>query len=104
MQRSRVLNILKADDCRLNARVLESETYGWSAEEVLLKAFDMATDRSRYLSELIADLLTRISQNEIQPADLEHELQHLQQVSQHLSDVDSMKKIISTIINTYHHD
>lgn len=104
MQRSRVLNVFKEDDSRINARVLESETYGWSAEEVLLKAFDMATDRSRYLSELIADLLTRISQNEIQPADLDQELLHLQLVSQHLSDVDPMKRIISTIINTYRHD
>ena len=104
MQRSQVLNIYKDEDNRICSRVLESETYGWSAEEVLLKAFDMATDRSRYLSELIADLLTRISQNEIRPADLEKELLHLQQVSRHLSDVDPMKKVITTIINTYHNE
>ena len=83
---------------------MPSETYGWSSEEVLLKVFGMATDRSRYLADIVGKLMTKIGNNDITPDDVKKEVNFLRQVSEGLSEVDPMKRIIDTIINEFSKD
>lgn len=101
MKRSYVSQVEK--DCmgNLNATTIGESTYGWSAEEVLLKVFKTATDRNRYFGERIGNLLEQMGNNTILPEEVRDELKELQEISMHLSDIDPMKMILNTIVETY---
>lgn len=99
--RSNVIQLDKMSDGSLLAKMIGCSTYGWSAEEVLLKVFKTATDRNRYFGERIAKLLEKMGNNSIIPEEVTMELQELMEISKHLSDIDPMKSVLNTIINTY---
>lgn len=101
MNRSSVTQIEKDETGRLNANAISECTYGWSAEEVLLKVFKTATDRNRYFGERIGNLLERMGDNTITPEEVKGELDELQEISMHLSDIDPMKAILNTIVDAY---
>ncbi len=99
--RSNVIDIEKDTQRLVEILPLKAATYGWSAEEVLLRAFNMTTDRNRYLAEVVGELLKKIAKNEIAIAEVESELKFLKKVSVNLRDIDPMKKIIDTIVNEF---
>ena len=101
MKRSAVTQIEKAKDGSLNANTIAESTYGWSAEEVLLKVFKTATDRNRYFGERIGKLLEEMGNNTLSPESVASELRELQEISMHLSDIDPMKKVLNTIVEAY---
>ena len=81
-------------------KILQS-TYGWSSEEVLLKVFKMATDRSKYLAELVGEFLQALGSDTITIDEVKNKLSFLQQVSTNLSEVDPMKKVINSIVKEF---
>lgn len=85
----------------LFTRMIESDTYGWSAEDVLLQVFHTTTDRNKYFGNMVADLLQRIGNNNISQAEVETQLEFISMVSKHLHDGDPMKLIVETIVNAY---
>lgn len=99
--RSSVTHIEKDEKGDLTATVIPECTYGWSAEEVLLKVFNTATDRNRYFGERISKLLEKMGNNTIKPHEVADELDDLQEISKYLSDIDPMKTILNTIIDAY---
>ena len=101
MKRSNVTQIEKDNQGNLSATTISESTYGWSAEEVLLKVFKTATDRNRYFGERIGTLLEKMGNNTISPKEVKNELNELQEISMHLSDIDPMKQILNTIVETY---
>lgn len=101
MNRSSVSQWEKDKEGNLIANRIEENTYGWSAEEVLLKVFKTATDRNRYFGERIAKLLEQMGNDTITKEAVADELDELQEISQHLSDVDPMKMVLNTIIDAY---
>lgn len=101
MNRSSVSQWEKDEDGNLIANRIGENTYGWSAEEVLLKVFKTATDRNRYFGERIAKLLEQMGNDTISKEAVADELNELQEISQHLSEVDPMKMVLNTIIDAY---
>ena len=101
IKRSSVTQLEKDEKGNLNATAISECTYGWSAEEVLLKVFKTATDRNRYFGERIGRLLEKMGNNSIHPKEVTDELKELQEISRHLSDIDPMKTILNTIVETY---
>lgn len=99
--RSNVIDIEKNEEGRIEVMPLLSDTYGWSAEEVLLKAFKMSTDRNKYLAEVVGKLMKDIGNNSINEAEVVQQTDFLRMVAGNLSDVDPMKKIISTILEGF---
>ena len=89
MKRSSVTQLEKDEDGNLKGTTISECTYGWSAEEVLLKVFKTATDRNRYFAERIGKLLEQMGNNTIKPEDVAGELKELQEISMHLSCVGS---------------
>ena len=100
LQRSNIMMLEEKED-KIIVEAMPSETYGWSSEEVLLKVFKMATDRSKYLADVVGQLMTRIGNNEIEPDDAKKEVSFLRQVSAGLSSADPMKRIIDTIVKEF---
>lgn len=101
MKRSSVIQTEKDENSNLKATTISESTYGWSAEEVLLKVFKTATDRNRYFGERIGKLLEQMGNATIPPENVTKELKDLQEISMHLSDIDPMKTILNTIVETY---
>lgn len=101
MNRSTVSQWEKGRDGIIVENQISENTYGWSAEEVLLKVFKTATDRNRYFGERIAKLLEQMGNNTISPKEVADELKDLKEISLHLSDVDPMKMVLNTIIEAY---
>ncbi len=98
--RSNVIDIERTDD-KVEIMPMECNTFGWSAEEVLLKVFKMATDRNRYLAEIVGSLLSDIAQKTISLQDAEEKVKFIKMVSGNLTDVDPMKKIILSIVSEF---
>ena len=101
IKRSSVTQIEKDKGGNLNVNSIAESTYGWSPEEVLLKVFQMSTDRNRYLVEIVGVFIKKITDNEISLERAKGELDFLKKVAVGLSDVDPMKKIISTITEEF---
>lgn len=101
MKRSSVIQLEKDEEGNLISTPISDCTYGWSAEEVLFKVFKTATDRNRYFGERIGKLLEKMGNNSIRPSEVSDELKELQEISIHLSDIDPMKTILNTIVETY---
>jgi len=101
MRRSSVTQMEKDEKGNLYSTRISECTYGWSAEEVLLKVFKTTTDRNRYFGERIGMLLEKMGNNTISPKEVKAELNELQEISMHLSKIDPMKQILNTIIETY---
>ena len=99
--RSEVIDIDKGIDGKVIIEKIQQNTYGWSSEEVLLKVFKMATDRSRYLAELVGEFLQALGSGSIKIDEIKCKLAFLQQVSANLSEVDPMKKVISSIVKEF---
>ena len=89
------------EDNGIEINSIGSETYGWSAEQVLLEVFKVGTDRNKYLAGIIGDLMERIGNREILPAEVAEKLTFLQKVATNLSDIDPMKRVIYTILESF---
>ena len=100
-KRSQVIQLEKDEQGDLKSTFIPECTYGWSAEEVLLKVFKTATDRNRYFGERIGNLLEQMGNDSITKEAVVDELEELQEISKHLSDIDPMKMILNTIVDTY---
>ncbi len=101
IKRSSVTQIEKDKEGNLNSSSIAENTYGWSPEEVLLKVFQMSTDRNRYLVEMVGDFIKKITDNDISIESAKKELDFLKKVAVGLSAVDPIKKIISTITEEF---
>ena len=80
MKRSSVIQLENDEKGNLNTTTISECTYGWSAEEVLLKVFKTATDRNRYFGERIGKLLEKMGNNSINPKEVKQELNELQEI------------------------
>lgn len=101
MKRSNVICMTRNEQNEIKAESIPSETYGWSADEVLLKAFGVPTDRNRYLAEMVSDFLKRIGEKTIEKKDVEIQVAFFTETSRHLSSYDPLKKILDTIIKEF---
>lgn len=99
--RSNVICMKRNDNNQIEVESIPSDTYGWSAEEVLLKAFGVPTDRSRYLAQMVSDFLKEIGERSIDKAEVSKKITFFKEMSQHLNSYDPMKKILDTIIKEF---
>lgn len=101
MKRSEVLHLYKDAENLIKSKRIESNTYGWSAEEVLLKVFEVSTTRNRYLAGIVGELMNGISNDTLKKEDVQNKVSFLKEIVGNLNDIDPMKKIIETIIETF---
>lgn len=100
LNRSSVIHMNKIGDLVFQ-KSIEANTYGWSPEEVLLKVFEMTTDRNRYLAEMVGLFIKQISEDSISLENANKEIAFLNKVSEGLSDVDPLKKVILAITEEF---
>lgn len=101
IKRSEVLHLYKNEHNLIKSKKIESNTYGWSAEEVLLKVFNVPTTRNRYLAGIVGELMDGISNDTMKEEEVLGKISFLKEIVGNLNDIDPMKKIIETIIETF---
>ena len=101
LRRSNVVCMSRNEENTIKAENIPSETYGWSAEEVLIKAFGVPTDRNRYLAEILTDFLKKIGEKSIEKHEVNAQLEFFKETSCHLSTYDPLKTILDTIIKEF---
>ena len=102
--RSNVFDIELNEEDKVVINTVESDTYGWSAEQVLLDVFKVGTDRNRYLAEVVGNLMERIGEKNIKPDEVIEKLYFIKKVADNLSDIDPMKRVIRTILDSFAED
>lgn len=100
-RRKSSVNYLKYDSETLYSEKIDEDTYGWSAEEVLLKVFKVPTTRNIYLAKIVGELLDGIAKGNIDYKIVAEKIHFLEEVVKNMNEVDPMKKIINTILDTY---
>lgn len=88
---------LDYSDKGLSGKMISANTYGWSAEQVLLEVFETATDRNLYLGNMVGTLLDKIKNRHLEMSEVTEQLEFLNRVSENLKDFDPLKKIISSL-------
>lgn len=101
MKRSVVLHLYKDKHRLIKAKRIVSNTYGWSAEEVLFKVFHVPTTRNRYFASIVGELINGVSYDTMKEKEVLGKISFLKEIVGNLNDVDPMKKIIETIIETF---
>lgn len=101
IKRSEVLHLYKNEHNLIKSKKIESNAYGWSAEEVLLKVFNVPTTRNRYLAGIVGELMDGISNDTMKEEEVLGKISFLKEIVGNLNDIDPMKKIIETIIETF---
>ena len=95
------MHLYKDEHNLIKSKKIESNTYGWSAEEVLLKVFNVPTTRNRYLAGIVGELMDGISNDTMKEEEVLGKISFLKEIVGNLNDIDPMKKIIETIIETF---
>ncbi len=94
-ENSTIISLVKNDT--IIAESINKNTYGWSAEEVLYKVFDVRTTRNYYLESDMRELLYLISENHKDRNGLEEIISRVRRVR--LSDDDPLNLVIEKAQN-----
>lgn len=74
-------------------------TYGWSAEQILLDVFKVATTRNYYLTRLVGEILNKISKEKFEKKDIADDILKLKELDiENLNENDPMKIVIEKIL------
>ena len=61
---SSVISLRRSSDNQLNVEEVHADTYGWSAEKILLEIFNVSTTRNYFIAGRIGAILELISKKE----------------------------------------
>lgn len=66
-----------------------------------MKVFNVPTTRNRYLAGIVGELMDGISNDTMKEEEVLGKISFLKEIVGNLNDIDPMKKIIETIIETF---
>lgn len=91
---------LKKEEGKLVTRDIDGvNTFGWSAEEVLYKIFDVATTRNHYIAMELNEILKEFSKKNRDKEMLKSKLKILNYLNEILSDKDPLKTVVNKLLS-----
>lgn len=98
-ENSNILGIELSVDGQINITQTERSTYGWSAEQILLDVFKVATTRNYYLTRVVGNILHSLSQPDFDKDSVVDEIRKLKEYSiENLNENDPMKIVIKKLL------
>lgn len=79
---------------------INKETFGWSAEQILLEIFEVPTTRNVYLTDEITKIITLLSKKKLtikQKENLKKRIAWLKKINLNLKAIDPLKEVVSAI-------
>ncbi|MEJ5050478.1 ATP-binding protein [Chryseobacterium culicis] len=98
LESSTIISLKKVNN-KVTSTVLEFNTFGWSAEDILLNVFEMPTTRNYYISNIVAEALKLISVNKTKTKTFKEIIGTLVKLENQFKEEDPLKLVIHTIIN-----
>ncbi|MBB1195122.1 hypothetical protein DNC80_15775, partial [Flavobacterium sp. SOK18b] len=99
---SSVTALRRNEDNKLESTLIKADTYGWSAEEILLKVFKTNTSRNYYIAEKLGEFLDFISDKDSTEESIKLKFYELEiDKLSNLSDEDPLKVVYNTIVTEY---
>ena len=90
--------ILKRENGRILSELLEENTFGWSAEDILLNVFGMPTTRNYYIAAIITEALELIGKKLKSKERFKEIKIELNDIEPNLKDEDPLKLVIKSIL------
>lgn len=87
---------IKNEDNEIASKNIEYNTYGWSAENILYRVFDVPSNRNYYLADELDSILESISIGRIN--EVKDKMEKLEMLLPNLTDNDPLKEIINKIL------
>jgi predicted ATPase len=98
---SKIIGLNKVEG-RIENRDINNDTFGWSAEEVLLEIFQVPTTRNYYVADKVGNILDEIAKPEKNIKLIQTFVQELKDNNiDRLSEEDPLKEIIDKLIEKY---
>ncbi|PWB22593.1 hypothetical protein [Flavobacterium sp. HTF] len=98
LESSTIVSLKKINN-KVSSKILEFNTFGWSAEDILLNVFEMPTPRNYYISNIVSEALKLISVNKVSTKRFKEIVSTLSKLENHFKKEDPLKLVINTIIN-----
>jgi predicted ATP-binding protein involved in virulence len=92
---------IKLEEEEVKAKLLPVTPYGWSVEDILWNVFKVPTTRNYYLSEMISDILEKLSKPEKSENDivaLKNKRDELENIKNKLKVYDPLRKVIEIVL------
>lgn len=102
---SSILSLTLNSDFKIESGLLPFETFGWSAEQILLSVFKTPTTRNYYVAERVGDILDLLSKSKQDEKAIKQKVKKLKDDNLlQLSDEDPLKEVIVKLIKKYAKD
>ncbi|WP_435260963.1 AAA family ATPase [Tenacibaculum sp. nBUS_03] len=95
---------LKKEGNQIQTMDINTNTYGWSAEDVLYNIFEVSSTRNFYVAEEIGNLLKEISKKDMDKEQISNEVEKLSYMKTTLKDNDPLKSLIKNIEKEFTND
>lgn len=98
LESSTIVSLKKINN-KVTSKVLEFNTFGWSAEDILLNVFEMPTTRNYYISNIVTEALRLISLDKLKTKRFKEIIGILLKLENQFKEEDPLRLVIHTIIN-----
>lgn len=99
---SSILSITRDENFQIETKLIPYNTYGWSAEQILLEVFNVPTTRNLFVADLVGNILNMIANPQKNIAKIETEVSKLLRYNlDKLDKADPLKTIIDKLIKKY---
>lgn len=99
---SNIIGLKKIKENAIQTVQINTDTFGWSAEEILLEIFKVPTTRNLYIAEKIGTILDEIAKSDKDLSFIKSEIKYLQDKNiDKLSKEDPLKEIVDKLIEKY---
>jgi predicted ATPase len=96
---SNILGVELTEQGKIKITPSERNTYGWSAEQILLDVFKVATTRNYYLTRIVGDILHSLSKENFNKELVKEEIRKLNVYDiENLNENDPMKMVIKKLL------
>ncbi|MFT4800692.1 MAG: putative ATP-dependent endonuclease of OLD family [Flavobacteriaceae bacterium] len=90
---SHLLGVKKENNI-IKSMGIKSDTYGWSAEDVLYNIFDVPSTRNFYVAKEVGSILKEISKKEINRSQITNKIKKLSNLKRSLKENDPLRSLI----------
>ncbi len=102
---SSILSLILNEDFKIESGLIPYETFGWSAEQILLSVFKAPTTRNYYVAERVGDILDLLGKSNRNEKLIKKKVKSLKADNLlQLSDEDPLKGVITKLIKKYAQD
>lgn len=97
---SSVTAIKRNDENKLKSKLITSDTFGWSAEDILYNVFNAYSTRNKFIATDIAKILNELSKGDKNKSNYvsKEQLDKLIELDKNLKDNDPLKTVVKSIL------